>query len=122
MSNGSHHHEATERNGNVAVLESRVDTMEHAVRSLVNVVESQRDIVQNLAKAISLLQQSEQNAVESRIDITRKIDSLDVKVVALDNNQSMLRGGWWALAVIGSALVGLATVAGVLGTLLAKKP
>lgn len=107
--NGNNHTDIDSRN--LAVMESRLNNMEGVMNRMVSIVESQRNIVQDLAKAISLLQQSDASASEDRAAMRLKVDGLD-------NNQTMLKGGWVALCIIGAVIVGLAGLVGALASLL----
>ena len=90
----------------LAVLESRVDTLEKVVNGLVSFSENMRSVVSNLTQSIALQQQSQSDMVKDASDTIAKVSELS-------RNQQMVKGGWLALTIVCGLIVGLATLLGV---------
>jgi len=94
-------------NVNVSVLEARMDQSEKNIESLTVICKELALTTQQIGTAVQLLQQAHSES-DKHIDIMRP------KVQTLMENRNMLKGGWVALAAIGSVLLLLATAVGAL--------
>ena len=99
---------------NIAVMDNRITTIEQAVKDLVDLSRQQAKVNNNLEMAIKMLQQAHEDS--GRVASKNTGDISELK-----KNQNMLRGGWFALVVIGTVIVGLSTVAGALAAALALR-
>ena len=95
-------------NGNIAVMESRLETVETMVNELHAVAKGQTVVNTNLERTLALLQQSHFALVE------RYEKNTEPKVTELWENRSKLQGGYILLSILGGLIVGGASVAAVI--------
>ena len=95
-----------------AVLSARLDTIDEAVKQLVQIADGQSKTMHTVSTTLALLQQSsEQNF--------KIIGEHTIKLESLTETRNTMKGGWVALCVVGTAIVSLAGIIGALAAILA---
>jgi len=93
-------------NGNISVIENRLETVETLVSELHTVVKGQSIVNTNLERTLALLQQSHFSLVE------RFEKNTEPRVNELWENRSQMKGGYIVISTICGLLVGGAAVGG----------
>ena len=91
-----------------------MDVLDDAFKKLTIIAEGQSKTLNTINQTLALVQQVQQQQC-------LRADGIEADVKLLTETKNTMKGGWVALCVVGTAMVGLAGIVGALAAVLAIK-